>query len=189
MGQHPARHGHSPALSVGHSNVGYAQIPDIEVQTRSGKSSAIADIEMRWVLRQQCGGLLTVAASSRRTAAFCISELTLSTRYCRSCICAVCPLRHHKPSFVFVLVPGTSLRSGERLCADSGWAYSASPHLALCTALTAEVVPRKVKSVGRRTADFWKRRFRRSHWYLREHSCKMHCGTFAAQQPAMWAMT
>ena len=131
-------------------------------------------------------GLMQVAYTTS-TSAGC--DRQHATRYCRSCMCAVCPLRHHKPSFVFVLVPGTSLRSGERLCADSGWAYSTSPHLALCTALPAEVVPRRVKAVGRRTADFWKRRFRRSHWYLHEHSCKKHCGTFAAQLPTMWAMT
>jgi hypothetical protein len=41
--------------------------------------SAIADIGESWVLRQQWGGLLTVAASSSRTAASCISELTLPT--------------------------------------------------------------------------------------------------------------
>jgi hypothetical protein len=43
------------------------------------RTSAIADIEMRWVLRQQCGGLLTAAASSSQTAASCISEFTLPT--------------------------------------------------------------------------------------------------------------
>jgi hypothetical protein len=46
----------------------------------AGESSAFADIEAGWVLRQQCGGLLTVAASSSRTADFRASELTLSTR-------------------------------------------------------------------------------------------------------------
>ncbi|REG45569.1 hypothetical protein B0G80_9177 [Paraburkholderia sp. BL6669N2] len=45
--------------------------------------SAFADIGVAWVLRQQCGGLLTVAASSSRTAASCISELTLPTHCCR----------------------------------------------------------------------------------------------------------
>jgi hypothetical protein len=45
----------------------------------TGALSAIADIEAAWVLRRQCGGLLTVEASSTRTAASCISEFTLST--------------------------------------------------------------------------------------------------------------
>jgi len=45
----------------------------------NGCCSAIADIGESWVLRQQWGGLLTVAASSSRTAASCISELTLPT--------------------------------------------------------------------------------------------------------------
>jgi hypothetical protein len=44
----------------------------------SGKLSAGADIEVGWVLLPQCGGLLTVAASSSRMVASCISELTLS---------------------------------------------------------------------------------------------------------------
>jgi hypothetical protein len=44
-------------------------------------SSAIADIGADGALRQQCGGLLTMAASSNPTAASCISELTLSTHY------------------------------------------------------------------------------------------------------------
>ncbi|MBB5499982.1 hypothetical protein HDG37_004202 [Paraburkholderia sp. MM5384-R2] len=44
--------------------------------------SANADIGALWVLRRQYGGLLTVAASSNPTAAFRISELTLST-HCR----------------------------------------------------------------------------------------------------------
>jgi hypothetical protein len=44
-----------------------------------GASSAFADIGAGWVLRQQCGGLPTVAASSSETAGSCISELTLST--------------------------------------------------------------------------------------------------------------
>jgi len=47
---------------------------------RNDSSSAIAVIGAGRVLRQQCGGLLTVAASSSRTAASCISELTLPTR-------------------------------------------------------------------------------------------------------------
>ncbi|MGF7000469.1 hypothetical protein P3T25_008861 [Paraburkholderia sp. GAS32] len=42
-------------------------------------SSAIADIEASWVLRQQCVRLLTVVASSSRTAASYIGELTLPT--------------------------------------------------------------------------------------------------------------
>jgi len=42
-------------------------------------SSAFADIGVGWVLRRQCGGLLTVAASSSWTAASRISELTLPT--------------------------------------------------------------------------------------------------------------
>jgi hypothetical protein len=46
--------------------------------------SAIADIGASWVLSQQCGGLLTVAASRSRTAASCISELTLPTQTGRS---------------------------------------------------------------------------------------------------------
>jgi hypothetical protein len=47
-----------------------------------GRFSAFADIEAGWVVRQQCGRLLTMAASSNPTAASCISELTLSTQ-CR----------------------------------------------------------------------------------------------------------
>jgi hypothetical protein len=42
-------------------------------------SSAFAVIGVGRVLRQQCSGLLTVAALSDSTAASCISELTLST--------------------------------------------------------------------------------------------------------------
>jgi hypothetical protein len=49
-----------------------------------GYSSAIPDIGADRVLRQQCGGLLTAAASSNRMAAFCISELTLPTPMHRS---------------------------------------------------------------------------------------------------------
>ena len=49
-----------------------------------GRFSAFADIGAGRVLRQQCGGLLTVAASSSRTAASCISELTLPTQSCHS---------------------------------------------------------------------------------------------------------
>ena len=48
----------------------------------SGWKSAIADVEAGWVLCQQCRGLLSVAASSNRTAASCISELTLPTHFC-----------------------------------------------------------------------------------------------------------
>ena len=44
-----------------------------------GSISAIADVGAGRLLRQQCGGLLTVAASSSRMAASCISELTLPT--------------------------------------------------------------------------------------------------------------
>src|SRR5260370_39284470 len=36
-------YGRWPALSRGHVNVGYAQVPDIQVQTRSGESSAFID--------------------------------------------------------------------------------------------------------------------------------------------------
>jgi len=43
--------------------------------------SAIADIGVGWVLRRQCGGLLTVVASSSWTAASRVSELTLPTHY------------------------------------------------------------------------------------------------------------
>ncbi|MGF6810879.1 hypothetical protein OKW30_006071 [Paraburkholderia sp. Clong3] len=46
--------------------------------------SAIADIGVVSVVRQQCGGLLTVAASSSRTAASSVSELTLPTPSGRS---------------------------------------------------------------------------------------------------------
>jgi hypothetical protein len=46
-----------------------------------GRSSAIADGEAAWLVGQQWGGLLTVTASSSRTAASCIGELTLSTLY------------------------------------------------------------------------------------------------------------
>jgi hypothetical protein len=41
--------------------------------------SAIADVGAGRVLRQQCGGLLTVTAPHSGTAAFCIGELTLPT--------------------------------------------------------------------------------------------------------------
>src|SRR5579864_1384008 len=50
----------------------------------SGGSSAFADIGAGRVLRQQCGGLLAVAASSSRTAASCSSELILPTQPGRS---------------------------------------------------------------------------------------------------------
>jgi hypothetical protein len=43
-------------------------------------SSALAVTGLGWVLRQQCGGLLTMAASSDPTAASSIYELTLRTR-------------------------------------------------------------------------------------------------------------
>src|SRR5260370_8700973 len=49
------------------------------VVVSAGKYSAFADIGAGRILRQQFGGLLTVAASSSRTAASCISELTLPT--------------------------------------------------------------------------------------------------------------
>jgi hypothetical protein len=42
-------------------------------------SSALAVTGLGWVLRQQCGGLLTMAASSDPTAASSICELTLPT--------------------------------------------------------------------------------------------------------------
>jgi hypothetical protein len=45
----------------------------------NGSPSAFADIGADGVLRQQCAGLLTVTALSARTAASCISELTLPT--------------------------------------------------------------------------------------------------------------
>jgi len=47
-------------------------------------SSAGAVIGVGWVLRQQCGGLLTVAASSSWTTASRIGELTLPTLCRRS---------------------------------------------------------------------------------------------------------
>jgi hypothetical protein len=50
----------------------------------NASSSAEAVIATDQVLRQRCGGLLTMAASSNPTAACCISELTLSTRRGRS---------------------------------------------------------------------------------------------------------
>jgi hypothetical protein len=53
-------------------------------QLLGDSSSAIADIGAVWVLRQQCGGLLTVAALSSWTAASCICEPTLSTLNGRS---------------------------------------------------------------------------------------------------------
>jgi hypothetical protein len=64
-----------------HVNGGFRCPTAIHDIAAAGTFSTIADIEMRWVLRQQCGGLLTVGASSSRTAASCISELTLSTQY------------------------------------------------------------------------------------------------------------
>jgi hypothetical protein len=49
----------------------------------SDSISALAVVEAVSVVRQQCDGLLTVVASSSRTAASSVSELTLSTRYGR----------------------------------------------------------------------------------------------------------
>jgi hypothetical protein len=44
LGQFPAIYGRSPMLSRGRSNVGSAQAPNIQVQTRSGKSPAIRSL-------------------------------------------------------------------------------------------------------------------------------------------------
>jgi hypothetical protein len=71
---------HSPAPSLGRSDVGSTQQAAIQFARMNVASSAIADIGAGWVLRQQCYGLLTVAASSSPTAASCIYELTLPTR-------------------------------------------------------------------------------------------------------------
>jgi hypothetical protein len=49
----------------------------------SDSTSDLAVVEAVSVVRQQCDGLLTVVASSSRTAASSVSELTLSTRYGR----------------------------------------------------------------------------------------------------------
>jgi hypothetical protein len=73
----------SPLSSLGHSS-GRSAFETCPITYES--SSAIADVGADWVRRQQCGELLTVAASSSQTAASCISELTLPTRlsYSRS---------------------------------------------------------------------------------------------------------
>jgi len=44
--------GRSPALSGGHSNVGYAQVPAVEAQARYGKSSVFSDIRVLVLVRQ-----------------------------------------------------------------------------------------------------------------------------------------
>jgi hypothetical protein len=53
-------------------------------QLSDAGNSAFAVVGVGRVLRQQCGGLLTVAALSSRTAASCSGELTLPTLCCRS---------------------------------------------------------------------------------------------------------
>ncbi|SKC64377.1 hypothetical protein SAMN05446934_1315 [Paraburkholderia hospita] len=57
--------------------VGMRQLPGRTLPTIDASTSAIVDIGAGRVLLQQCGGLLTVTASSSRTAASCISEFTL----------------------------------------------------------------------------------------------------------------
>jgi hypothetical protein len=56
------------------------ELKPIESTGLTGRSSATADVGAGWVLRQQCDGLLTVAASSSPTAASCRGELILPTQ-------------------------------------------------------------------------------------------------------------
>src|SRR5260370_6399004 len=79
---------HSYAPSLGRSDVGSAQGTAIRFAKLNVAFSALAAIGTGRVLRRQYGGQLTMAASSNSTAASCISELTLSTRCCRSSRCS-----------------------------------------------------------------------------------------------------
>ncbi|MFM0260526.1 hypothetical protein, partial [Paraburkholderia sediminicola] len=72
---------HSPAPSLGHSDVVSTQEAAIQFKMVNVAGSVIADVGAGSVLRQLCGGLLPMAVSSSRTAASSISALTLSTPF------------------------------------------------------------------------------------------------------------
>jgi hypothetical protein len=71
-------YGRSPALSGGHSNVGYAQVPAIEIQARSG-SSATAVVGPSRRQRLVWVPQLTMVDRSGRTAALTVAERQCTT--------------------------------------------------------------------------------------------------------------
>jgi hypothetical protein len=70
QGRQSARKRTSLATGFGLSGVGCALEAAIEIAGMKVASSAIADIGAGQVVRQQCGAMLTMAASSNPTAAF-----------------------------------------------------------------------------------------------------------------------
>ncbi|WP_153139744.1 hypothetical protein [Paraburkholderia agricolaris] len=84
IGLSPTMKRHSPAPSPGHSGVGSTKETAIQFAMLNVASSAFADIGEGRVACQQRTGLLTVTTPHNGMAAFCISELTLPTRSCRS---------------------------------------------------------------------------------------------------------